>query len=310
LACGALLALALAGPPVSPWFRMGGLFLVGTAMGLLNMGLFHAVSNSYTREPAVTVNLGGIFYGIGCMAAPMLVAGTFYIYTVGSILTLIAAVPAFFAGIYAKTPFPQTPRGKEPSIRQALQDFRSPAAVLFALLLFFQFGNEWSIAGWLPLFLIRRLGISSETSLFMLALYWMALLVGRLAAVAVLPRVRHGRLLLYSAAASLFGCVILLSTTNTFGAGTGVLMVGGGFAQVYPLVAEKIGRRFPYYHPGFFNGIFTFGVMGGLLAPASLGYLSAALDSIQVVMVLPFFGICMVCILLLLMWLESKLTQG
>ena len=34
--------------------------------------------------------------------------------------------------------------------------FRSPGAVLFALLLFIQFGNEWSIAGWLPLFLIRR----------------------------------------------------------------------------------------------------------------------------------------------------------
>jgi len=31
-----------------------------------------------------------------------------------------------------------------------MADFRSPGAVLFALLLFCQFGNEWSIAGGYP----------------------------------------------------------------------------------------------------------------------------------------------------------------
>ena len=56
-------------------------------------------------------------------------------------------------------------------MRQAFADFRSLAAVLFALLLFVQFGNEWAIAGWLPLFLIQRLGISPESSLMLLAAY-------------------------------------------------------------------------------------------------------------------------------------------
>ena len=75
---------------------------------------------------------------------------------------------------------------------------RSPGAVLFSLLLFFQFGNEWAVAGWLPLFLIQRLGISPATSLLMLALYWLALLVGRVVAQWILPRVRHARLLVWS----------------------------------------------------------------------------------------------------------------
>ena len=60
--------------------------------------------------------------------------------------------------------------------------FRScaiPAAVLLALLLFFQLGNEWALAGWLALFLTQRLGISPAAALLMLALYWLALLVGR-----------------------------------------------------------------------------------------------------------------------------------
>ena len=37
---------------------------------------------------------------------------------------------------------------------------RTVLALIFGFLLFFQFANEWSIAGWLPVFLIDRLGIS------------------------------------------------------------------------------------------------------------------------------------------------------
>ena len=45
-----------------------------------------------------------------------------------------------------------------------MRDLRSVLAIIFALLLFFQFANEWSIAGWLPVFLIDRLGLSPATA--------------------------------------------------------------------------------------------------------------------------------------------------
>ena len=59
-----------------------------------------------------------------------------------------------------------------------------------------------------------------------------------------------------------------------FGANTGILLLGGGFASIYPLVVERIGHRFTYYHPGLYNGIFSFAFTGGLLAPFLLGYLA------------------------------------
>jgi FHS family glucose/mannose:H+ symporter-like MFS transporter len=217
-------------------------------------------------------------------------------------------VPGIFAGLYARSIDPApSPEGAHPTLRQALEDFRSPGAVLFALLLFFQFGNEWSIAGWLPLFLIRRVGLSPKAALLILALYWLFLLLGRLISVAMLPRVRHGRLLLGSVLAALFGCLILFFTDNAFGATIGVLFIGGGYASIYPLVAEAIGRRFPYYHPGFFNGIFSVAMVGGLLAPATLGY-AAENFGVGVVIGIPLLGTCMVVALLLLIWLESKVT--
>jgi fucose permease len=221
---------------------------------------------------------------------------------------LLAAIPGYGIGISARIRWTAVEPAAQPSFTQALRDFRSPSAVILALLLFFQFGNEWAIAGWLPLFLIRRVGVSPEGSLILLATYWLALLVGRVAVLAVLPGISHGRLLAGSLLAALCGCGILVSTDNRFGAVAGILLVGGGFASVYPLVVEKIGRRFPYYHPGFFNGIFALALTGGLLAPWSIG-IFAQTWGVRAAMLVPALGTLMVFLLLIVLWAEAKFSD-
>ena len=59
------------------------------------------------------------------------------------------------------------------------------------------------------MFLMLKLGLSVKAALLTLALYWLFLLAGRLGAIAILPRVRHGRLLTGSVVAALVGCLIL-----------------------------------------------------------------------------------------------------
>lgn len=307
LSCISLAYLALVPPPSAAWWRVGGLLALGIGAGMLNIALFHALSGRFQSDAAGTVTGGGIWYGTGCLAATLLVAGTFYAYTVPSILIFMALVPALFGGLYLRRSYSVASESPDRTLREAIDDFRSLGAVLFALLLFFQFGNEWSIAGWLPIFLIRRLGISPKAALLTLALYWLFLLTGRLAALAILPRVRHGRLLMTSGALALFGCLLLFVTNNWFGAVTAVLFLGAGYASIYPLVAEAIGHRFPYFHPGFFNGIFSFALVGGLVAPATLGY-AASQFGVGVVIGIPLLGTFLVMILLLLIWLESKVT--
>ena len=158
-------------------------------------------------------------------------------------------------------------------------------------------------------FLTQRLGISPATAVGLLALYWFALLLGRVVAQWVLPRVSHTRLLAISVLAAMFGCIVMLATDNRFGAVSGILLLGGAYAPIYPLVVEKIGRRFPYYHPGFYNGIFSFAIAGGLLAPCTLGYF-ASYWGVQVVMALPLAGSAVVFVLLILISLENRLSAA
>jgi fucose permease len=312
LACVAFLGLAAAPPAWPVIWRDAGVFLLGASVGLLNTSIFHALSPVYKHDPAATVNLGGILLGLGCVTTALLVAGTFYVYTVPSILIFVAVIPGLFAIYCSRGHFAPVERTAERTaerpIGDVLRDFKDPAAVLFSLLLFFQFGNEWSLAGWLAIFLMHEMGVSAQAALLLLAVYWGALLVGRIVAQVALERVSHMRLLAISALSALFGCLMLSYAPTKIGAAIGVFLVGGGFAPIYPIVVEKIGHRFTYYHPGFYNGIFSFAITGGLLAPWTLGYL-AGWRGIKAVMIVPTLGTCMVVILVVLISLQARLGR-
>lgn len=308
LACAAFLFLALVSGPAAAEWRLIGVLFIGFSTGLLNAGVFHAISPIYQADRAATVNFAGLLFGSGSLLTALLVAGTYYVYTVPSILILFAALPGLYAIVCHKGSYKQSFETHTHPLAQVLRDFRNPGAVLFSLLLFFQFGNEWSMAGWLPLFLIRRLGISPNDSLLLLALYWASLLVGRILSQFVLKRAHRAGLLIGSVVSALLGMIVLASTNNVFGAVMGILFVGAGFASIYPLVVEKIAHRFPYYHPGFYNGLFSLAITGGFLAPWLLGYFAEAWG-IQAVMILPLFGTFLVFLLVLLIMLEAKLSS-
>ena len=308
LAAGALLYLAFFSPPFAAWWRLPGVLLVGMAAGVLHTAIFHAISPIYRHDPAATVNLAGILFGLGCFAVALLISRMFYTYTASAIQVWIALIPAFFAVGYARVRFIPQALAQPPTTHALIEELKSPNALLLSLILFFQLGNEWAIAGWLPLFLSQRLGMSPSAAIMMLAFYWLALLVGRVVAQWILPRFRHARLLTTCVLLSMFACVILLATDNSFGAATGVLLLGGALAPIYPLVVEKIGAIFPSYHPGFYNGIFSLAMAGGLLAPCALGYLAWVLD-VRAVMAVPLMGSAAVAILLIALWLQGRLRS-
>jgi fucose permease len=306
IAFSSLTALSLTAPPVAEVWRLIGFLGLGVGAGGLNAGILQGISTAYRMAPAATINIAGAFFSLGSAVVAFLLAGTLSVYTVTSTLFLLALIPAFFAISFARTKAAtEEVSFRRRSFPDVAREFTVPSAILFSLLLFFQFGNEWAVAGWLPLFFIVRLGINPTTALMLLGVYWLALMLGRVAAQSILARVRHTRLLLGSVMASMFGCIVLAFTDNLFGAMSGTLLVGFGFAPIYPLVVEKIGARFPHYHPGFFNGIFSVALTGGMLAPATIGY-AAEFSDVQVAMVLPMIGSIIVFLLVLLIWVEAK----
>lgn len=298
------------------WWRVGGVALLGASAGVLLTCLFHVVRPYYEENAAEAINVSGLLFGAGCLFVTLLVGASYpispsFAFSLQWDTIILAIVPLIYLVVYLRRSSPELPAGGRlhgESIRGALKDLRSVAAVLFSLLLFFQFGNEWALAGWLPLFLIHRLGLNPASGIFVLALYFLALLSGRLAAQLLLTRVGHTKLLAVSVTTAMFGYLLLSKTNTVFGAALATIVTGLAFAPIYALVAEKIGRRFDY-HPGFFNGIFSLAITGGMLAPWLLGYVGYYLG-MSYVMLIPAFGSVAVLLLMLLIILESKLMSG
>lgn len=307
----ALLLLAVAGLPVAAlpeafWTQGLALLIAGAAAGAINTAVFESIADAYEAKPARITLTGGIFFGIGSMLAAWLMAKCLDDANPARVLAMAAIAPGAAGIALGRRKFPRPAIAAAP-VARTVQDLRSPLAILFALLLFFQFGIEWSIAGWLPVILIDRLGLSPESAVMLLFLYWFAITAGRVVAARLLPFVSHSRMLALSAFCALFGCTALLAAGTLFGIVTGVLLTGAGFSAIYPLAAEKIAGRFTYYHPGYFNGVFTFAMMGGILAPFALGHVAAAWG-LGAIPLAAMAASCAVFGLILLIWLGRKVS--
>ncbi len=309
IASASLVGLSFLAPPVSALSRLIGLSFIGISGGALVTALLYVLEPYYEKTPATAASLSGMLFGCGCLLATVVTGITYFTGSSQLVTALLAVVPLFFLLVYASNRYPAAletvKRRHEVGARDNLKDLRSVAAVLFSLLLFFQFGNEWSIAGWLPLFLIHRLGSNPEWAIFTLAVYFLSLLLGRIAARVLLTRVNHKRLLLVGIVLAMLGYLLLSFTSSLLGAFVAVVVIGAGFGPVYPLIAENLDERFTY-HPGFYNGIFSLAITGAMSAPWLLGYVDSYFG-IGYVMFVPALGSAAVFILALLIMLEAHL---
>jgi fucose permease len=309
VACATLIALAFLMPPSAVWWRIAGLAVLGISAGGLTAALLYAMEPAFSASPASTANIAALLFGCGCLSAT-LATGIAYVAGLVRWATLsLASLPLLYLFLYLRSSHPPArsraqPR-KEDALRETVKDLRSIATVLFSLLVFFQFGNEWALAGWLPLFLIHRLGISPVLALTGLALYFLSLMAGRAIAQPLLANLHHWRMLLASIFLAMTG-YLWLSFAASLGAATiAISIIGIAYGPIFPLIAEQLDDRFSY-HPGFYNGMMAIAVSGAMSAPWLLGYIDAYLG-MQYVMLIPAFGSVAVLILALLLMLEARL---
>jgi fucose permease len=301
----AMLLLSLAQPPASTWYQAVALLVAGGAAGIINTAVFESIGRAFENNPAWITMVGGTFFGAGSILASILISRCFDDAPAARLIAVFALLPAALGVRFGQMSWTAPPL--DPVKAPVLRDLRSVLAVLFALLLFFQFASEWSIAGWLPVFLIDRLGISPGTAVTLLGVYWFSLTLGRVGAGQLLSRMRHGLMLAGSAFCALFGCIAVMYAAAPAGVVIGILFMGAGWAAIYPLASEQIATRFSYYHPGYFNGIFTFAMMGGVLAPFVLGHLATS-TGLKAVPIAAMVQSCAVVALILVIRLGRKVS--
>lgn len=304
LASAVMTALIFLEPPQPALFRQGATFILGADVAFLTAALFVAIRPSFIHAPASTLNLIGVLISTGCVAASLLVSLSIEGSALWTPEAVVAGLSAAGALLLARMPEPE-PMVAQPASSGFLADVTSARTLMMAVLLYFQFGGEWSIAGWLPIFAVQRLGESPRTGLLLLALYLASLGLGRVLWQSLLTRMRPAAILSFSVGLAMFGCLVLSRTNNLPGASIAVLSLGGASSAMLPLALGWVGRRFSPERAVMLRGAFFAAFFGASVAPGLVGVLAAWLGVAALVLV-PLIATLVVALLVVGLAVEAR----
>jgi MFS transporter, FHS family, glucose/mannose:H+ symporter len=271
----ALIIIGLEGVAFAPsigWLRLA-VFLIGFAGGIINGGANALVSDISGEARGPRLNLLGVFFGIGALGVPFVIALLSSRLSYAALIAGVGALVLVSLAVIATTSFPPPKQAHGFPIADAGRLLRDPVMLLMGLMLFLESGLEITVGGWTSTFVTEELAVAERSALILLSLYWTGMMLARLAIGTVLSRVSPFRILYTCLAIALAGAAVLLTTRSVGLAALGVFSLGVGFAAMFPTVLGFVGTRFASLSGTAFSAAITMALLGGMLLPYTAGVL-------------------------------------
>ena len=283
--------------------------VLGLGGGGLNGGTNALTSDLHEGERrGAALNILGIFFGFGALSIPFLIGTLREILGVPAILLIATGISLVPALIYAVLRFPEAKQARGFPLKAAAGIARSPVLWLCAFILFFQSGNEFTVGGWISTYLQKIHGLGANAAALVLAAYWAAIMSGRLLTSRLVRRVRNDRLILWSAALALAAAVLMALAPSGVLASAGAVILGLGFAAIYPTTLAIVGGRFAALTGTAFSVVIAVGLVGGMLAPWLAGRIAEA-SSLRQGLIIPIVNCAMIAVLSILAGRETRKTK-
>lgn len=271
-----LCAAALAGIAYAPSYSILGALLV--ALGLGGSSAMTAantlIPDLYPESASSALNLGGVFFGVGAIFFPWLVALMTARLGLVPTLWLITLLVAGVAVVAAFQVFPPTSAGGSFDWQEASRLAVNPAVLILALVLFFYSAVEILTAGWTRTFLEQDLLATPAASKAILTGFWIAMMVGRLAASQVVRVVRGPKLLLGATLGAVCGLLVVVTSHSIVVAMVGIVICGLTYAPVFPTTAGTASTYFPKLFATVFGILMTVGLSAGVILPPIIGFVA------------------------------------
>ncbi len=152
--------------------------------------------------------------------------------------------------------------------------FFTPKALLSSLTFFVYCAAEAGVGLWTASFLIEARGMSHVTAGYFVTLYWGSLMVIRFLGGFVADKVGNRGMVFGGLSMAIIGAILLGLNISTATTVVGLMLIGGGFAPVYPCMMHETGKRFTpaenLHMIGFQAGM---AMLGCSILPALMGVL-------------------------------------
>jgi len=271
--------------------------VLGLGGGALNGGTNALTSDLHEGEKrGAALNVLGIFFGFGALSVPFLIGTLRERLGLGRILVLATALSLVPFIIYVVLRFPRAKHAQGFPIKDAAGIARNPLLWLTGFILFFESGNEFTVGGWISSHLQTTFGVAAGTAALVLAGYWAAVMAGRLVSSRLVRGVRNETLILASAALSLVAALLMALAPSGPAAAMGAVLIGAGFAAIYPTTLAIVGANFAAFTGTAFSVVIALGLVGGMLSPWLAGRIAQA-SSLRRGFIIPVVNCAMIIVL-------------
>jgi len=266
-------AAALLGMAYAPSYAVLGALLV-----LLGLGGSSAMSASntlipdlYPQNPSSALNLANVFFGVGAVFFPWVVAMMTARVGLVASLWFIAVIVAGVALVALVERFPLARLAGGFHWQAARRAVLDPTVILLGCVLFFYSAIEISTAGWIRTYLEQQFRASPQASKLTLTAFWASMMLGRLAASQVVKKTRGPKLVLGASLGALVGLLLLVVAPNVPLAATGAVLCGLSYAPIFPTTAGTASTYFAKLFGTVFGLLMTLALLSGAVVPPVVG---------------------------------------
>lgn len=268
---------------------------LGLGAGSVDAALNHYVATHYQAHHMSWLHC---FWGVGATLGPIIMSGFMrdhdlwrngYL-TISLIQFALVVLLAITLPLWKRMENIQSHAVKEsqvqPSRGQVEQPLRTKGVKLTLLTFLFYCGAEASVGLWGSSFLVNAKELPAAVAAVWVAMYYGGITVGRFITGFVTFKVSNRVLIRSGLLVSLAGAALLMLPLPTFCSLIGFLLLGLGFAPIYPCMLHDTPERFGKEQTQKLMGYqMAVAYTGATLLPPLLGWLAAQ----TTVSILPFF---------------------
>lgn len=261
--------------------------LIGFGGGMINGSTNALVADISSEARGANLNLLGVFFGVGAVGVPFALATLSGQFSQAALTSFVGALVLIPMVAFALTEFPAPKQPQGFPLAAAGGLVRDPLLLLMGMMLFLESGLEITVGGWTSTFVHEVLAVTAGRALVVLSLYWLGMMLARIALGTILREASHFMVLYVCLAIGLAGSALLLTSHSVTAAAIGVFLLGIGFAAMFPTVLGFIGDRYASLSGTAFSLAISMALIGGMLLPYVAGILGGSLGMRRSLIIVP-----------------------
>ena len=177
------------------------------------------------------------------------------------------------------------PNTKAATMRSCLALLKTGYIFLMVFAIFLYVGAEVSMSSGVPILLKTHFGVQQLGLWVSWAIFFLPILLGRFAGSMILGKIPPKRFFVFTVFVAIAG-ILLMFTQNEILTYCGIVLVGLGFANVFPLVFSITIDHMPE-RSNELSGLMITAIAGGAIVPLVMGSVADAANSVLTSFVVP-----------------------